>query len=307
MEWLLGITAFGFAILYISEHIRFQKQKKNMIDITEELDHFSYCPSEPHLENLDEGYFANMYNQISKLEVQVLDMKENADVREQEMINFIENMAHQVKNTLTSLQIQIDLLDICVDENQKRYLLKCQDSVNRLTWEIDRLLKSSQLAEGKIVMLDEQINITEEVEKVIAALSSIADERNVNIKVAAANVIEYSGDKFWISQAIENVLKNAIEHTDTGGVINVDIAKKNSMVIIRIEDSGDGIIEQEIENVFRRFYRGNGNKTGYGIGLSMAKDIVEAHHGSIQAGNNLNKGAWFEIKLLCLDSSEIYR
>lgn len=307
MEWLLGITAFGFAILYISEHIRFQKQKKNMIDITEELDHFSYCPSEPHLENLDEGYFANMYNQISKLEVQVLDMKENAAVREQEMINFIENMAHQVKNTLTSLQIQIDLLDICVDENQKRYLLKCQDSVNRLTWEIDRLLKSSQLAEGKIVMLDEQINITEEVEKVIAALSSIADERNVNIKVAAANVIEYSGDKFWISQAIENVLKNAIEHTDTGGVINVDIAKKNSMVIIRIEDSGDGIIEQEIENVFRRFYRGNGNKTGYGIGLSMAKDIVEAHHGSIQAGNNLNKGAWFEIKLLCLDSSEIYR
>lgn len=307
MEWLLGITALGFAILYISEHIRFQKQKKNMIHITEELDHFSYCPSEPHLENLDEGYFANMYNQISKLEVQVLDMKENAAVREQEMINFIENMAHQVKNTLTSLQIQIDLLDICVDENQKRYLLKCQDSVNRLTWEIDRLLKSSQLAEGKIVMLDEQINITEEVEKVIAALSSIADERNVNIKVAAANVIEYSGDKFWISQAIENVLKNAIEHTDTGGVINVDIAKKNSMVIIRIEDSGDGIIEQEIENVFRRFYRGNGNKTGYGIGLSMAKDIVEAHHGSIQAGNNLNKGAWFEIKLLCLDSSEIYR
>lgn len=307
MEWLLGITAFGFAILYISEHIRFQKQKKNMIDITEELDHFSYCPSEPHLENLDEGYFANMYNQISKLEVQVLDMKENAAVREQEMINFIENMAHQVKNTLTSLQIQIDLLDICVDEHQKRYLLKCQDSVNRLTWEIDRLLKSSQLAEGKIVMLDEQINITEEVEKVIAALSSIADERNVNIKVAAANVIEYSGDKFWISQAIENVLKNAIEHTDIGGVINVDIAKKNSMITIRIEDSGDGIIEQEIENVFRRFYRGNGNKTGYGIGLSMAKDIVEAHHGSIQAGNNLNKGAWFEIKLLCLDSSEIYR
>ena len=96
-----------------------------MIHITEELDHFSYCPSEPHLENLDEGYFANMYNQISKLEVQVLDMKENAAVREQEMINFIENMAHQVKNTLTSLQIQIDLLDICVDENQKRYLLKC--------------------------------------------------------------------------------------------------------------------------------------------------------------------------------------
>lgn len=278
-----------------------------MIHITEELDHFSYCPSEPHLENLDEGYFANMYNQISKLEVQVLDMKENAAVREQEMINFIENMAHQVKNTLTSLQIQIDLLDICVDENQKRYLLKCQDSVNRLTWEIDRLLKSSQLAEGKIVMLDEQINITEEVEKVIAALSSIADERNVNIKVEAANVIEYSGDKFWISQAIENVLKNAIEHTDIGGVINVDIAKKNSMITIRIEDSGDGIIEQEIENVFRRFYRGNGNKTGYGIGLSMAKDIVEAHHGSIQAGNNLNKGAWFEIKLLCLDSSEIYR
>lgn len=76
---------------------------------------------------------------------------------------------------------------------------------------------------------------------------------------------------------------NAIEHTDAGGYVSISITKSNSLIIIRVEDSGNG------------------------IGLSMAKDIVEAHHGSIQAGNNIDKGAWFEIRLLCLDGADIYK
>lgn len=90
-------------------------------------------------------------------------------------------------------------------------------------------------------------------------------------------------------------------------ILIVSVTKSNSLIIIRVEDSGNGITEQELDNLFRRFYRGSGNKAGYGIGLSMAKDIVEAHHGSIQAGNNIDKGAWFEIRLLCLDGADIYK
>lgn len=100
---------------------------------------------------------------------------------------------------------------------------------------------------------------------------------------------------------------NAIEHTDAGGYVSISVTKSNSLIIIRVEDSGNGIAEQELDNLFRRFYRGSGNKASYGIGLSMAKDIVEAHHGIIQAGNNIDKGAWFEIRLLCLDGADIYK
>lgn len=100
---------------------------------------------------------------------------------------------------------------------------------------------------------------------------------------------------------------NSIEHTDAGGYVSISVTKSNSLIIIRVEDSGNGIAEQELDNLFRRFYRGSGNKAGYGIGLSMAKDIVEAHHGIIQAGNNIDKGAWFEIRLLCLDGADIYK
>lgn len=306
MTWLL-IIALVVGVFGVYEHIRFNRQKKHMIELTEELDHFLYSPCEPHMENLEEGYFANMYNQISKLETQFLDMQKGLGAREGEMIEFIENMAHQVKNNITSLQIQIDLLGINADENQKINLNKCQDSVNRLTWDIDRLLKSSQLAEGKIAMLDESMDIGDEVDRVIIALSSISEDRNVTINVNKAEESTYSGDRFWISQAIENVIKNAIEHTDVGGHVDISITKDNSLIIIRVEDSGNGIAEQELDNLFRRFYRGSDNKTGYGIGLSMAKDIIEAHHGSIQAGNNIDKGAWFEIRLLCLDSADIYK
>lgn len=306
MTWVL-IIAFIFGVFGLYEHIRFNRQKRHMIELTEELDHFLYSPCEPHMENLEEGYFANMYNQISKLETQFLDMQKGLGVRESEMMEFIENMAHQVKNNITSLQIQIDLLGINADEKQKTYLNKCQDSVNRLTWDIDRLLKSSQLAEGKIAMLDETMDIGDEIDEVLIALSSISEERNVTIILNKTEESTYSGDRFWISQAIENVIKNAIEHTDAGGYVSISVTKSNSLIIIRVEDSGNGIAEQELDNLFRRFYRGSGNKAGYGIGLSMAKDIVEAHHGIIQAGNNIDRGAWFEIRLLCLDGADIYK
>lgn len=307
MELILGIVALIVVMLYVIEHIKYEKQKQSMILLTEELDRFAYSPDKPHLENLDEGYFANMYNQIAKLEMQFLDMQKEVNAREREMICFVENMAHQIKNVLTALQIQLDLLHINANSNQVYHLEKCQNSVNRLTWEIDRLLKSSQLAEGKIQMLDERMNICDVIEKVLETLSPIAEERNVSIDVNTENNIYYSGDPFWIPQAIENVIKNAIEHTQVQGKVSVEVSQFNGVVTIRVEDSGEGIPYSEMDNLFRRFNRGNSNKSGYGIGLSMAKDIAKAHHGDIRVGNNSDKGAWFEINLLCLDGSDVYR
>ena len=85
MTWVL-IIAFVFGGFGLYEHIHFNRQKRHMIELTEELDHFLYSPCEPHMENLEEGYFANMYNQISKLETQFLDMQKGLGVRESEMM-----------------------------------------------------------------------------------------------------------------------------------------------------------------------------------------------------------------------------
>lgn len=305
MEWILGVLCIAFFIFFLTEHIRFQKQKKNMVTITEELDQFFYSPKAPHTKNLDEGYFANMYNQIAKLEEQVLKVEMESQNREKEMTSFIENMAHQIKNVLTSMQIQIDLLGNCSSEKQGGYLEKCQNSMERLTWEIDRLLKSSQLAEGKITMMSEPVNLVNETRRVVKSLESISEKKDIEVLIGETDDIVFSGDQFWLSQAIENLVKNAIEHSVVGGKVKVDICKKNNMVSMRIEDSGAGILDSEMDNLFRRFYRGNINKSGYGIGLSMVKDIAEAHHGNVRAGNCIDGGAWFEMNLLCIDS-DIY-
>lgn len=276
-----------------------------MIKITEELDHFFYSPTAPHLENLDEGYFANLYNQIAKLEEQVLSVETASGKREQEMVCFIENMAHQIKNVLTSMQIQLDLLDSYANEKQRGYLEKCQKSVTRLTEETDRLLRSSQLAEGKIIMSNEAMNLTEETGLVIRALESIAEKRKVKVVLERSENVIYHGDAFWIAQAIENLIKNAIEHAGTDGEVRVSVKRKQTMACVRIEDSGDGIPEHEMEHLFRRFYRGSVSKSGYGIGLSMAQDVAAAHHGNVKVGNNPDGGAWFELNLLCMDR-ELY-
>jgi len=305
MILILGVLCTVLFILFLAEHIRYQKQKKNMIAITEELDQFFYSPQALHTKNLDEGYFANMYNQIAKLEEQVLKTEMESQTREREMTSFIENMAHQIKNVLTSMQIQIDRLEDCSNEKRNGYLGKCQISMERLTWEIDRLLKSSQLAEGKITMINEPVNLLNEVSHVVKSLESISEKKDVDVIIEALDEVVFIGDQFWISQAIENLVKNAIEHSYPGGRVKIYICKKNNMASIRIENSGDAILESEMDNLFRRFYRGNANKSGYGIGLSMVKDIAKAHHGNVRAGNSINEGVWFEMNLLCIDS-EIY-
>lgn len=102
----------------------------------------------------------------------------------------------------------------------------------------------------------------------------------------------------------KNIL--GIEHTRDNGVVVVSVVDEKRIIKIIVEDKGPGVSEEEMKYLFRRFHRGNKNKAGYGIGLSMTKDIVEAHHGSINVKNNTKEGAIFQIELLFLDGKDMY-
>lgn len=102
----------------------------------------------------------------------------------------------------------------------------------------------------------------------------------------------------------KNIL--GIEHTRDNGVVVVSVVDEKRIIKIIVEDQGPGVSEEEMKYLFRRFHRGNKNKAGYGIGLSMTKDIVEAHHGSINVKNNTKEGAIFQIELLSLDGKDMY-
>ena len=297
---LLGLAGCG-ALLW-----RLRRQKREMDRLTEQIEHFLLYPHDPPKESLDEGGAANLYNQISRLEQTLLLREEAAARREGQMVRFTENMAHQMNNSLTALQIQLDMLELHADGAERETLRKSQLCMDRLAGEIDRILKSSQLAEGKIAMRFEPLDVRPELDACRERLGPIAAARSVKICIQGPENLTLPADLFWLPQALENVLKNAVEHTAPGSGVTVTLADEGQSVCILVEDEGPGVPPEELAALFQRFHQGGTDKAGYGIGLSMAKDVIAAHHGTITARNRESGGAAFEIVLPVMEGARAY-
>ena len=282
-------------------------QERKLIKLQEQMNRFLIYYKDPLEENLDEGKLANFYNELAKIEQQLLLEHRKEDSREQEFSNFVENIAHQMMNAVTALQIQIDLLHLSEEKSrQEKNLEKAQFCIERMKTEIDRILKSSQLASGKIHMIYEPLDLENEVKNCMKKIAPLAEQKGVDLKLDCKKTCTLSGDPFWLSQAVENIIKNAVEHTAQNSRVFITIIDEKRTAVIRIEDEGEGIpVEQQTE-LFVRFSRGTGEKAGYGIGLSMAFDIVKAHHGTLTAGNREQGGAWFEISIPVLEGTGTY-
>lgn len=277
-----------------------------MEKLTEQMEHFLLYPQQPVMENLEEGYLANLGNQVAKVEAQLMYLYSGQEKREAEFAAFVENMAHQMMNAVTALQIQLDLARCHTDEESAPALEKAQMCVERMRGEIDRILNSSQLASGKIRMIYEPLDLAAEVGRCKNQIQPSADARDVRVIFDGEENLPISGDAFWISQAVENVVKNAVEHTAPGTQVTVRVVDAGKSAVVRVEDEGEGIPESEITDIFTRFHRGCVSRKGYGIGLAMAKDVVEAHHGKIAAGNREGGGAWFEMHIPILEGTRQY-
>lgn len=295
---ILGLAAGAAALLHR------QREKRRLRELGRQMEHFLLYAEEPVSETLREGELANLDNQVSRLEQQLLYQRAQSCRREQEMTRFTENMTHQMKNAVTALQIQLDLLTARLPEGERPSIEKSQACLERLTGEIDRILRSSQLAAGKITMELGPVELGAEISACIERLKPLAGAKDASLVLEGQAGI--AADSFWLGQALENLIKNAVEHTAAGSVVTIRVTDEGSRIKIRIEDEGPGIPPEELPELFIRFHRGSAAKAGYGIGLSMAKDIIDAHHGTLTAGNRERAGAWFEVQLPRIGGAKTY-
>ncbi len=299
----LGVIAAAAVLLLLWREGR---ERKRLAKLSRQIEHFLLYAEGLLPETLAEGSFANLSNQISQIEQLLLHRQEQSRRREEQVARFVENMAHQMKNAVTALQIQLDLLGVYIAPEEQALLEKSQACLERLTGEIDRILRSSQLAAGKIKMEFESLDLVRETAACGERLEPLARSRGVALRMQGPEQLQVLADGFWFSQALENVLKNAVEHTEEGTEVSVELSDRVRSVLIRVEDRGAGIPPEELSTLFTRFYRGSVTKAGYGIGLSMSRDIVEAHHGTLTAGNRDGGGAWFEISLPVMEGKKPY-
>jgi len=211
-----------------------------------------------------------------------------------EQKRFTADASHQLRTPLTALksEIEVALRDKKMSTNQARELLLSNlEEVDKLKDLSDDLLKMSKYQSTDLALTFETINLNGLIEGSIKRVSSLAKSKQINIKSSAPK-ITFSGNDKSLTETLVILLDNAIKFSSKKQLIKIKGIKDDGYIIIEVADQGVGISSEDLPQVFNRFYG-----KGYGLGLSIAKRIIELHKGTISVSSQLNKGAKFTIKL----------
>ena len=236
----------------------------------------------------NEGELAILSNMIYKLTVRLREQAERLEKEKNYLKNFIEDISHQIRTPMTSMQIILSRLSKeNISQNEKFKLTKEISSLlSRIEWLITAILEVAKLEAGTITLKKENINVQELIKQVLDTLNIQLEVKDISVKLRIEENANYQGDFYWSTEAIENILKNSIEHSNNGGIVEI-IAKRNPLYTeISIIDNGKGIDDKDLPHLFERFYKGkNSTKQSIGIGLFLSKTIINKQNGYIIAKN----------------------
>ena len=229
---------------------------------------------------------------VAELQKAYEELKETERYRSE----FFSNITHDLKTPITAIKGATEL--ILRKDEKNPYANIIRKNVEKLSRMIDDILDCTKLEIGQLELKLEKTDVSELIEDIIFALEPLAQEKKIKLKVinSAQNTIVMA-DKNRLFRAIANLVNNSIKFSPKESEILITLKNEEGNLIISIEDFGPGIPEEEREKVFNKFYRGRNNKQGMGLGLSIAKGIVEAHGGEIWIDSPNHPGVTFHIKL----------
>ena len=252
----------------------------------------------PDILDQEEGELSILANNIYKAASTLKYQNEILEGDKVQLASAIADISHQIKTPLTSMMVMNDLLGGEDDPLKRQEFLHTQSAqLSRMNWLIQTLLKLSKLDAGTIELKREQTSDTELLKEVIKPFEIQFELRGITYKHNDSG-ISMTCDKNWTVEAIQNIVKNCIEHMDKGGELEISTLDTTLFTQITIKDTGCGIAEEDIPHIFERFYKGkNAGKDSVGIGLALTKAIIEDQHGEITVKSIEGSGTTFEIKL----------
>lgn len=287
-----------FLLIIITILSYFKKLYKDIKDMTE----YVYNSSEGRAFDMKNR---NQEGQIGLLKTELLKMtnilKEKAELLQKEKIflnDTMSDISHQLRTPMTSLMILNDLMyDDLPNEVKIDFLDKIKHQLNRMDCLIKSMLKLSKVDAKVIDFKKEKINIKELIHKATAPIIIPMEIKNQNLIIEGDDTSSYIGDMSWSVEALVNIIKNCVEHTKENGQIHISYEENPIYSKIIIKDSGEGIDKKDIAHIFKRFYRGkSSSKTeSVGIGLAMAKSIINSQNGDISVSSEKDKGTTFNI------------
>ncbi len=228
---------------------------------------------------VEDDEFGKLRDEIIKIILENKRIAANAEKNKDILREYTEDIAHQIKTPLTGSLLLLDLLEDEEDESAKEYIYRLRDNLLRLYNLSDILLKLAALDSGTIEMAKDSISARELIEDIVRNLKDYFINDNIEIPLYG-NDFYLICDKKWTYEALFNVMKNGIEATG-GRQIEIQFKETNLYKSIFVEDFSKGLDREMLEKVFKRFYKLDPNSKGYGIGLPMAKSVMERQNGEL--------------------------
>ena len=234
---------------------------------------------------------------------QVLNAHAANEAREKEFLkNTISDISHQLKTPLAALNIYNGLLQDEAEElpNIKEFATLSEQELDRIETLVQSLLKITKLDAGSIVIEKSMESVADMMQDVELHFAYRARQEQKEILLSGSEDISLLCDRDWLIEAIDNIVKNALDHTANGDTVRIEWKALSNAVQISIKDNGYGIHPEDLYHIFKRFYRSrfSKDKQGIGLGLPLAKAIIEAHSGSIEVDSELGRGTTFTMNFL---------
>ena len=297
----LILMAFG-ATLIIAFIIYISNQNNKIDEIKKYINAVSNKDYSLDISDNGEDELSKLRNELYKITVMLKESAEISIKEKTQLSDSIADISHQIKTPITSIRIMLDNIkeNPQMDEATKNEFIN--DISNQVDWIsslVISLLKLARLDAGVIELNRQEIKVEELVQNVVRNLAILLEVKNVSVEVNIPDGAVFFGDYNWQLEALTNIVKNSIEHSRENSKIYIIAESNNFFLKIIVKDEGNGILKEDIKHIFDRFYKSkNSSEDSIGIGLSLAKSIIEKDNGYIEVTSKLEKGTEFEIKYM---------
>ena len=288
---IIGVMSVLFIICFC---MYLRRRKKDIFELQDYMDKISRGNYELEINDNSEDELSSLKNSLYKIMVYMKEQADSARIKKVMLAQSVSDISHQLKTPLTSTQVLLDNLNDNPDmdySTRKKFIYEALNQVNGMSWMIVSMLKLSRIDAGVVEFNNENISINKIIEEAVGNLEVIAEIKNVNIEKNIDNRNEdelnksdiyIKGDYNWNREALQNIIKNAIEHSNDKGTVKINITDNDVYTAVYITNRGDKLSEQRQKQIFERYYsEAKYEDNSMGIGLPLAKAVIEKQGGYI--------------------------
>lgn len=300
--WLLLIflVAIGGILAVCFRYV--QRINKRMEEAVVQINNYLDGDTEARIACDSDGELYRLFHSINTL-ASVLSAHADKELKTKESLkNIISDISHQLKTPLAALNIYNSLLQEEAGEQEavRECAVLSERELDRIDTLIQNLLKIAKLDAGFIIFEKDTENVADMMKDIELHFAYRAAQEQKELVLSGADNIMLFCDRDWLVEALGNIVKNAFEHTKGGDCIFIEWKAFISVVQITVKDNGCGIHPEDLHHIFKRFYRSRFSKDtqGTGLGLPLAKAVIEAHNGTMEVDSVLGRGTVFVINFL---------